>query len=118
MEMLHTPYIAVQVHTAKRTSLVRQFITWCESQEKYRFGWLAVIVAAHGCIISPITVLLITFAGNNMLFWSLAIAAMGMSLVTNLAALPTKITIPVFFLSLLIDLVVIISCIALLFIQG
>jgi hypothetical protein len=36
---------------------------------------------------------------------------MGACLVVNLAALPTKITIPVFFISVLIDLVIIISCI-------
>jgi hypothetical protein len=37
---------------------------------------------------------------------------MGITLVTNLAAMPTKITIPVFFLSVLVDLVIIASCIA------
>jgi hypothetical protein len=37
---------------------------------------------------------------------------MGMCLVTNLAALPTKITLPIFFLSLVIDLAIIISGIA------
>jgi hypothetical protein len=35
-----------------------------------------------------------------------------MALVTNLAAMPTKITIPVFVLSVLIDIAVIISCFA------
>jgi hypothetical protein len=34
---------------------------------------------------------------------------MAMALVTNLAALPTKITLPVFFLSVLIDLGIIIA---------
>jgi hypothetical protein len=35
------------------------------------------------------------------------IVAMGISLVSNLAAMPTKITIPLFVLSIIIDLVVI-----------
>jgi hypothetical protein len=47
-----------------------------------------------------------------MVLWAFVIAAMTMSLVTNLAALPTKITIPVFFFSLMIDVAVIINCIA------
>jgi hypothetical protein len=47
--------------------------------------------------------------GNSMLSWSFAIAAIGMSLITNLAALPTKITIPTFFLSILLDLGIIIT---------
>ena len=51
------------------------------------------------------------FTGNNLYLFVLAIAAMGMTLVTNLAALPTKITIPVFVLSILIDLAIVISCV-------
>ena len=37
---------------------------------------------------------------------------MAMALVTNLAAMPTKVTIPIFFLSVLIDIAVIASCLA------
>ena len=113
MELLHQSYTLEHARSEKRTSLFHQFLTWCQSQEKYRFGWLAAIVAGHGCIITPITVLLITLSGNNMTLWALAIAAMSMSLVTNLAALPTRITIPVFFLSILIDIVVVANCIML-----
>jgi hypothetical protein len=50
------------------------------------------------------------FTGNNLYLFVLATAAMGMTLVTNLAALPTKITLPVFVLSILIDLGIVISC--------
>jgi hypothetical protein len=39
----------------------------------------------------------------------LAIIAMGMALVTNLAALPTKITIPVFLLSIIIDIAIVVA---------
>jgi hypothetical protein len=35
---------------------------------------------------------------------------MGMTVITNLAAMPTRITIPVFFFSVLLDLVIIITC--------
>jgi hypothetical protein len=37
---------------------------------------------------------------------------MGMSLVTNLAAMPTKITIPVLVFSILIDIAIVVSCLA------
>jgi hypothetical protein len=47
-----------------------------------------------------------------MFLFMLCIVSMGMALVTNLAAMPTKITIPIFVLSVLIDLAVIISCFA------
>ena len=112
METVQQLYNTGYVIPARKKSLPSRFISWCKSQEKYRFGWLAVIIAGHGCVLTPITLFAIILSGNNMVFWSMAIAAMGMSLITNLAALPTKITIPVFFLSLMIDLMVIVNCIA------
>ena len=111
MQTVQQPYKAIYVSQRKR-SLLTRFILWCKLQEKYRLGWGAVIIAIHGCFLTPLTLLAIIPAGNSMLFWSMAIAAMGMALVTNLAALPTKITIPIFFLSIIIDLVVIGNCIA------
>lgn len=112
METLQQSYGSIYVQSERKQSLLTQFILWCKSQEKYRLGWLAVIIAGHGCILTPITLFAIILSGNSMLFWALAIAAMGMSLVTNLAALPTKITIPVFFFSVMIDLVIIANCTA------
>jgi hypothetical protein len=49
----------------------------------------------------------VLLAGTNLALFVTAIVAMGLSLVTNLAAMPTKITIPVFILSVLIDFVVV-----------
>ena len=94
-------------------SLLTRCITWCKTQEESRLLWLGIILAAHGCILTPITVMVVMFTGNNLYLFVLAIAAMGMTLVTNLAALPTKITIPVFVFSILIDLAIVISCVSL-----
>ena len=90
----------------------KKFINWCDSQEKYRIGWMIVTITLHGCVLSIFTMFAIILAGNHFIFWPLVISAMGMTLFTNLVALPTKITIPVFFFSVLLDLVIIISCIA------
>jgi hypothetical protein len=49
----------------------------------------------------------VLLAGTNLTLFLIAIVAMGMSLVTNLAAMPTKITIPIFVLSILLDLLVV-----------
>lgn len=88
-------------------SLLSSFFSWCHQQEENRFGWLGGIIAAHGCLLTPITLFAVVLSGSSLTLFMLAIAAMGMSLVTNLAAMPTKVTIPVFFLTVLIDLVVI-----------
>jgi hypothetical protein len=115
MDALHHPYAPFGFAREAKKTLAHQFIDWCKAQEKNRILWLAIIVTGHGCIITPLTVLVIVFTANSMLAWAFAIAAMTMSLVTNLAALPTKITLPIFFLSLAIDTVVVISSIAAVF---
>ncbi|MFL5786423.1 MAG: hypothetical protein ACJ748_00090 [Flavisolibacter sp.] len=84
-------------------SIYSRFMRWCTLQQKNRLMWLGISITAQGCIFTPITIMAILLAGTNLFLFMLAMIAMGASLVTNLAALPTKITIPVFALSLIID---------------
>lgn len=91
-------------------SIWSRFIKWADGQEKYRFGWTAGILAGHGCVATILTMAAIVMTGNNFIFWPFAIAGMAACVITNLAALPTKITIPVFFVSLLMDLAIIAVC--------
>lgn len=94
------------------TSLTKRFMNWCRTQEHNRLLWLGVALAAHGCILTPLTVLTVLLAGANIYLFVLALVAMGISLVTNLAAMPTRVTIPVFIFSILIDLAIVFSCVA------
>ena len=97
---------------AANISVWKKFISWCVSQEKHRLGWMIVTITLHGCVLSIFTMFAVVLAGNHFIFWPFIIGGMGITLVTNLAVMPTKITIPVFFCSVLLDLVIIISCIA------
>ena len=112
MQTLQQSYTSTGFAREAKRTIIHQFVDWCEKQEKNRLLWLAIIITAHGCFITPLTLMFVISSGNSMFFWTLVMAAMGMSLVTNLAALPTKFTIPVFFLGLVIDLVVIAGCIS------
>ena len=94
-----------------KPSLFTQFITWSEGQQNNRLLWLGITLTGHGCILTPLTVMAVLLAGTNLFLFILALVAMTMSLVTNLAALPTKITIPVFILSIFIDIGILIACI-------
>ena len=98
--------------TSISTSVFTRFINWCNDQQEDRLLWLGVALAGHGCVITPLTIMAVLLAGTNLVLFVLALVAMGMALVTNLAALPTKITIPVFVLSIVIDLAIIAACIA------
>ncbi len=73
--------------------------------------WLGIALSAHGCIITPLTIMAVLIAGTNLFLFILALVAMGATLVTNLAAMPTRVTIPVFVLSIIIDIAIIFSCV-------
>ena len=88
-------------------SLWRKFLHWCSAQENNRLLWLGIALAAHGCILTPITVMAVLLAGTNLVLFMLAIIAMGLTVVTNLAAMPTRLTIPIFFFSVLIDIAIV-----------
>jgi hypothetical protein len=112
METITNPTIAAAYTERIATpSLWTRFIQWSNDQEQYRFGWTAGVLAGHGCIITPITLFAIILSGSNLVFFIAAIIAMMASLVTNLAAMPTKYTIPTFFISIVIDLIIIVSCV-------
>ncbi len=93
-----------------RPSIFSNFFTWCANQEQNRLLWIGIALTAHGCVLTPITGIAVQMAGNNMMLFTLVIASMVMVLVTNLAALPTKITIPVFIMSVVIDIAIVIAC--------
>ena len=105
----HT-YVRQNNKAATNLSPWKRFINWADGQEKNRFGWTAGILVGHGCIVTIFTMLTIVFTGNHFIFWPFAMAAMSVCVIVNLAAMPTKITIPVFFISLLVDIAVIATC--------
>ena len=105
-QTINTTYTEV----SSKNSLWTRFIAFCETQETNRLFWVGIILAVHGCALTPVTVMATLFAGPNFILFMTAMVAMGIALVTNLAAMPTKITIPAFALSILIDVVILISC--------
>jgi hypothetical protein len=104
----YSPTYKAPVHFA----LFSKFFNWCKAEEKNRLGWLALSLAAHGCILTPLVVAFVGFTGNNFILWMAAMVAMGATLIVNLAAMPTKITIPTFVLSVIADMAIIVACIA------
>jgi hypothetical protein len=107
MPTLQQTYAPSYNSVKREQSLYSQFTTWCKGQEKYRFGWLGAIIAGHGCVLTPITLFSLLLSGNSIVLWIICMSAMAMALITNLAAMPTKITIPVFFFTVLVDLTII-----------
>lgn len=98
--------------TASQISLFARFINWCEAQQFNRVLWIGIALMAHGSIFAPLTAMVVLTTVNSLPLLMLTIASMVMALVVNLAAQPTKVTIPVFFLSILIDIGIVIASLA------
>jgi hypothetical protein len=92
------------------TSILSRFINWTNRQQENRLMWLGIALTAHGCILTPLTIFAVVLSGTSIVLFMLALIAMSMTLVTNLAAMPTKYTIPIFLFSILIDLGIVIAC--------
>lgn len=89
-------------------SLFSRFLNWSAEQQENRIAIEGIGLLIFGCFLTPLTVMAVTLSGTNTLLLIPAIIAMEMTLVANLATLPTKITIPVFFLGLAIDISIVI----------
>lgn len=105
-QTIHTTYNEIAI----RPTLWTKFIAWCTAQEHNRLLWVGVILAAHGCALTPITVMATLIAGPNFFLFMTAMVAMGVALVTNLAAMPTNVVIPAFALSIVIDIAILATC--------
>ena len=69
METIINQSLTNQITTEKKASILTRFIKWSEAQENNRYGWLALILTAHGCVLTPIALFAIVLSGNNIIFW-------------------------------------------------
>ena len=94
------------------TGFFAKFLSWCETQDSDRFLWLGISLFAQVGLTLPVTVYAILFFGGNSLFlWIIATAVNIPVLVLNLAALPTRTTLPFVFFGWLTQFAIIIYCI-------
>lgn len=106
MSTLSHPSIR-QTYSEKATPVLKRFLQWSKDQQPNQFLWLGVALAGHGCAITPLTIYIVYLTGMNFVLFMIALFAMAAALVVNLSALPTRITIPVLFASVVTDILVI-----------
>jgi hypothetical protein len=99
-----------QLEKSKTVSVAGRFIAWCDAQEDQRFLWLGIALMGNIGMLLPLTLLTVLLAsGNNFLLWVLTVAANVPVLAVNLAAQPTKVTLPFLFSSWFLNIMIIIS---------
>jgi CBS domain containing-hemolysin-like protein len=102
-------------NTLSLSALWQKITAYANSQEERRFFWAAISILGHGTIFTIGTLATVILTGNVFGLLVATCFSMVMVLVVNLAALPLRYIIPVFLLSLLVDLVVIITALTLWF---
>jgi hypothetical protein len=95
--------------TGSLWSLVNRFLNWCADQQENRLGWQGTGLIVLVCILMPLTALIVFLSGANPLLILTALVATEITLVTNLSAMPTKITIPAFILGVVMDIAIMVA---------
>jgi hypothetical protein len=106
---IHASEQTYNYHLAeKRPSAVSRFFQWAAGEDEERhIGWVGITVTTMSAIFFPLTMTVVLHNGASFGLIVAAMVSLTMVAITNLAALPTKYTIPFFFLGILIDAVVI-----------
>jgi len=93
--------------SSAKTSYMKRFLQFATDQQPNNFGWVSVSLLAQACFFAPITILCILFNGNLLGLWIPFVLTFVIIEILNLTAMPTKITIPVFFAGAVIDVIII-----------
>ena len=96
--------LARHYSTSTRRSAWSRFIQWATLEDaKHHFGWVGALLTVQATIILPGTMLAIAAGGASFGLIMVVAATFAAVVITNLAALSTRYTIPVFFICLLIN---------------
>ena len=99
-------------HVTHHTNVISKFLNWCAAQERNSFLWLALAFFAQIGLTLPLTAYsIVFFGGNNLVLWIIIAVVNIPVLVSNLAALSTKTTLPFMFFGWLTQVGVILYCI-------
>lgn len=96
-----------------KESVIKKFLAWCGRQEGSRLFWMGLALLGGIGTIVPLTLLTVVFfADNNFALWVIVCTINVPVLILNLAAQPTKVTLPVLFFAWAINALIIVYSIA------
>ena len=103
------PKHSYQYHmSVSKKSIFSRFIQWAADQEKdNHIGWVGATVTSMTAVFFPLTMVIILYNGSGFGLIIAAMVSLVLVVVTNLAAMPTKYTIPAYFIGIMIDIVAI-----------
>jgi hypothetical protein len=99
----HSDYDNLVLQPANK-SIFNRFFTWTKQEEKNHIAWVGISITAMTAVFFPITMAAILFNGAVFKLIVGAMISLAMVVITNLAALPTKYTIPAFLTGIVMDI--------------
>lgn len=104
----HTANVASEtVHK----NVFARFMEWSEAQEERRFFWITInFLGCIGMMLPATITAILLLANNDFTFWLLACIVNVPVLALNLAAQPTKITVPLLAFAVIANLGIILAC--------
>ena len=95
---------------AKKPSVLTRFFQWAANEDAERhIVWVGASVTAMAAVFFPLTMSVVLLNGAQFSLIIAAMAAFVMVVATNLAAMETKYTIPLFFLGILTDAIIVVA---------
>ena len=92
-----------------RSNVFTSLLEWINKEEKNRIAWVGISIMTMSAIFFPVTMSAILFNGAIFPLIMGAMISLAIVVITNLAALPVKYTIPAFLLGILIDIILIVT---------
>jgi uncharacterized membrane protein (UPF0136 family) len=101
--------LAAYQHTPRKISVITRFFDWAAKQDApYHIGWVGVMVMSMTALFFPLTMAIVLSNGPVFGLIIATMCSLVLVVVSNLASMPTKFTIPFFVLGILMDLVVVV----------
>jgi hypothetical protein len=92
---------------AGHPSLIERFLDWATKEDvKHHIGWVGLSIIVMTAVFFPITMAAILFNGASFGLIVASMVPLVLVFVTNLAALPTRYTIPSLFVGVLAELII------------
>jgi hypothetical protein len=88
-------------------TILTRFLNWTKEEEKNRIAWLGISITMMTAVFFPVTMVSILLHGASFRLIIGAMFSLILVVVPNMAALPTRYTIPAFFTGILIDTILI-----------
>lgn len=112
---IHSPSEVIAQQEEKKLSSFQKLQRYIERENsgENRIKWMGISMIAQSVFITPLVGLVIIVTGNHPVYWFLATAAMYLTFIPSLSGSTVRAIVKTFFISILLNIAIIITAISL-----